>query len=281
MNPFSQIARKISPAEAPHLHAAVEDLCRKANISKPAICCVHDTRGLGPLFRHIFEHIAAATKIEEGPAIILGDKFRAIMGHHALNEPISEEMKSILAHEIGHIKNGDINKYKILPLRLSPILGMVAGAAGMWYYQHLQQKKEQAKLAGATEAEAHAAIAKEWEQSDQSSVPITQTFHHHVSAAKTIAGGLLGFAVGTGIFALGHRHIEFRADRCSAELMGSGQPLANALRHLRSGLQESFSAAAPDVHEAARKMNPVAKFFMSLMHPSDAQRITRLESWVR
>jgi Zn-dependent protease with chaperone function len=277
-NPFLHVMRDVSAEEAPYLHQAIEELCSKAGIEKPALRFITNADRLGPLHQFTFEHMAAAMHIDT-PAIILGDKMRAMLGHHTPDAVVSEEFKAVLAHEIGHLKHGDVQMHKILPLRFSPILGMVAGAAGMWYYQHLQHKKDLAQKAGVPEAQAHATIAQEWEKSDQSSVPVPPTFSHHISAAKTIAGGLLGFAVGTAVFALGHRHIEFRADRISAELMGDGKPLARALERITEGFRQTHANLPPEVAEAANKRNPVIKFFMSLMHPKTEERIARSLAW--
>ena len=86
------------------------------------------------------------------PSIVFGDKMRAIMGHHTPDATVSEEFKAVLAHELCHIKYSDVHLAKIIPLRLSPWLGAVAGLLGVFYYEHLHKKAENAKKAGMLEA---------------------------------------------------------------------------------------------------------------------------------
>ncbi|MFO0109590.1 MAG: M48 family metallopeptidase, partial [Alphaproteobacteria bacterium] len=224
------------------------------------------------------EHMAGALCLDK-PRILIGEKMRKMLGNHRLHEPISEEFKAVLAHEISHLKHGDVKLWKVIPLRLSPFLGLAAGFAGVAYAEHLKKKEhETSKQKDA--ATARADIHAEWEKSDQPSEPFPEAMNPLLRIGKYVAGGLLGFAVGTGLYALAHRHIEFRADRVSAELIEDGKPLARALQSLREQLQNSVRQN-PEIIGEIKKMNPVKKMLHALMHPSDAERIRRLESWAR
>ena len=267
-----------SEADAPALHASVDRLCAEAGIKKPKICFVDaEAQSLTPLKKFIYEHMCGAMHIGE-PRIVLGEKFRAIMGHHSADAAVSEELESILAHEIAHIKKGDVLLHKVIPLRMSPFIGMLAGIAGVWYYEHLQAKHKSRAL-NKSEAQIQHDIHTEWKESDKPTEVIVPQVDTATTIAKHIAGGLLGFGVGTAVYAIGHRHIELRADRISAELMGSGKPLANALQTLRSGVQNNIS---PEIREAYKKENsPLTRWLEGLTHPSDAERIERLNNWSR
>jgi Zn-dependent protease with chaperone function len=268
-----------SEAHAPALHAALDDLCQKAGITKPTLTFVNAEEIAKPLHKFVFDHMAGALWLDK-PRIVIGEKIRRLLDHHDLTAPISEDFKAVLAHEIGHIKYGDVKLVKVVPLRLSPVMGMVAGMAGIWYYGHLKDKAQQGRATGKPEDEIQAELKTNWKESDHTHDPLSNTYKHFLTAAKYVAGGLLGFAVGTAIFTVGHRHIEFRADRVSAELMGSGKPLADALGRLRVKLQSTVREN-PDIATLYKKRNPVANFLESLMHPSDAERIERLNAWSR
>lgn len=269
----------VSEHQAPALHAAMDDLCAKAGIQKPTLTFVEASKINKPFHRFIWEHMAAAMHVDK-PRVIIGEKMRHMMGHYDLNQSISEEFKAILAHEIGHIKHGDVRLWKIVPLRLSPHMGIVAGMAGVWYYEHLKAKAAQEKANGKSESNTQNEIHADWQQSDMH-LDASSRFHQHLfSAAKYIAGGLLGFAITVPFYALAHRHLEFRADRVSAELMGSGKPLARALGGLRQQLQQALHTK-PEVIADAKKRNPIRQILDTLTHPSDAERIDRLNSWAR
>ena len=98
--------------------------------------------------------------------------------------------------------------------------------------------------------------------------------------AKGVAGGLLGFGVGTAFYALEHRRIEFRADRVAAEALEDGKPLVRALQTLRAEMTKAVENN-PAVLEAYKNKSPVTRWLSKLTHPSDAERIERLTNWSR
>ncbi len=274
---MQNLFREVSPAEQPHLHRALDELCAKAGIEKPTLCFINDTSHLGEVERFQLEHMAGAMHFDK-PRIVLGEKIRHIFDHTGPDSAVSDELKAVIAHEIGHIKYGDVKLYKVLPLRLSPILGMVAGAAGAHYYLHAKEKAAAARAAGVAEANIQASMQQDWEKSDQHvAVPQMQ---EHYKVAKIIAGSLLGLAAGTTIYALGHRHVEFRADRTAMELMGSGEPIGNALRKLESAFKHDLHSD-PQLVEELKKENQIARFYQKLMHPPMAERLARADSWGR
>ena len=98
-------AREISYEEAPWLHQMVEELARKANIPKPGIYLVP-----------MEQPNAFATGRGPGHAAVAVT--RGIM--EILDE---EELKGVLAHELGHIINRDV--------LISTIAATIAGAISM------------------------------------------------------------------------------------------------------------------------------------------------------
>ena len=83
-------ARELAPEEAPYLHKIVEELSRNAGIPKPRICVVpEEAPNAFPTGRNPENAVVAVTD-----------------GIMRLLSP--EELRGVLAHEIGHIVNRDI-----------------------------------------------------------------------------------------------------------------------------------------------------------------------------
>lgn len=83
-------AQEVSPAEAPELHAMVEELAREANIPKPKVYIIPDDSPNAFATGRNPEHAAVA----------------ATQGILRILTPT--ELKGVLAHEMGHVMNRDI-----------------------------------------------------------------------------------------------------------------------------------------------------------------------------
>lgn len=83
-------AQEVTPADAPQLHAMVEELAREANIPKPRVYIIPDD-----------SPNAFATGRNPEHAVVA-----ATQGIMRLLTPT--ELKGVLAHEIGHVMNRDI-----------------------------------------------------------------------------------------------------------------------------------------------------------------------------
>ena len=95
-------AQEVSPAEAPELHRMVDDLSREAGIPKPKVYIIPDDSPNAFATGRNPEHAAVA----------------ATSGIMRILTP--EELKGVLAHEIGHVRNRDI--------LISTIASTMAGA---------------------------------------------------------------------------------------------------------------------------------------------------------
>ncbi len=95
-------AQEVTPAEAPELHHMVEDLCREAGLPKPRVYIIPDDSPNAFATGRNPEHAAVA----------------ATQGIMRILTP--EELKGVLAHEIGHVRNRDI--------LISTIAATMAGA---------------------------------------------------------------------------------------------------------------------------------------------------------
>ncbi|MEM4335959.1 MAG: zinc metalloprotease HtpX [Candidatus Anstonellales archaeon] len=96
-------AKEVSEEEAPELHKMVEELAKKAGIPKPKVCIVNNPSPNAFAFGRT-------------------QKSSYVAVHTGLMNALSEEeVKAVLAHEIGHIKHRDvfvITMASVLPVLL-------------------------------------------------------------------------------------------------------------------------------------------------------------------
>lgn len=83
-------ARELRPEEAPYLHTMVEELARNAGIPKPRVCIIPEAAPNAFATGRNPEHAVVA--VTEGIMRLLSP----------------EELRGVLAHEVGHILNRDI-----------------------------------------------------------------------------------------------------------------------------------------------------------------------------
>ena len=83
-------ARELAPEEAPYLHKIVEELSRNAGIPKPRICVVPEEA----------PNAFATGRTPENAVVAVTDGIMRLLS--------PEELRGVLAHEIGHIVNRDI-----------------------------------------------------------------------------------------------------------------------------------------------------------------------------
>src|SRR5919197_3310472 len=182
-------AQPVEPGALPWLEAAVQDLAARAGVSTPRLYLIPSEQpnafatGRNP--RH------AAVAVTEG----------------LLRHLPADQVKGVLAHEFGHIKNRDI--------LVSSIAAMIAGAisaVGNIFFFAAMFGDERDNPLGAIGTLATIIIAP-------------------------LAATLIQLAVS--------RQREYLADATGAQLLGRGEPLANALETLERGAQAGPMAGKP------------------------------------
>ncbi len=83
-------ARELAPEEAPYLHKILEELARNAGIPKPRICVVPEEA----------PNAFATGRNPENAVVAVTDGIMRLLS--------PEELRGVLAHEVGHIVNRDI-----------------------------------------------------------------------------------------------------------------------------------------------------------------------------
>ena len=220
-------ARELSPADAPGLHAMVEELARNGNLPKPRIMLVpQDAPNAFATGRDPEHAVVAVTQ-----------------GIMRLLSP--EELRGVIAHELGHIKNRDI---------LVQSIAAVLGGVVMMLANMLQW----AAIFGGTRS------------NDEEGGGTGVLGGLLMAILAPIAASLIQMAIS--------RSREFLADATGAQLSGTPLALAGAL-----GKLDAYSRQIPmNANPATENMfivNPFAGVSMASLfstHPPTEERIRRL-----
>ncbi|MGN6868172.1 MAG: M48 family metalloprotease [Solirubrobacteraceae bacterium] len=219
-------ARPVKPGELPELEAAVEDLADRAGVPVPRLYLIPSEQPNAFATGRDPSHAAVA--VTQGLLFQLPE----------------DEVKGVLAHEFGHIKNRDI--------LVSTIAAMIAGAVSA-----VASILQFSMLFGGSDE-------------DDSPLGLLGTLAAIIVAP--IAAMLLQLAVS--------RQREYLADATGAQLLGHAAPLADALEMLEQGAR----AVPMQVNPATASLyavNPLPRQGLATMfmtHPPLAERIRRLRA---
>ena len=219
-------ARELSPSEAPMLHAMVEDLARNAGIPKPRVYLVPDespnafATGRNPQ--------NAVVAVTEGIVRLLSP----------------DELRGVVAHEMGHIANRDI--------LVQSIAGVLATV--VMYIANMMQWGAIFGFGGRSDGEGGGNVFSTL----------------LLALLAPIAASLIQFAIS--------RSREYLADATGAKLCGNPLSLASALGKLGSYSKEVPMQQGSPATAHMFIVNPFAggigKFFST--HPPLEERIHRL-----
>ena len=223
-------ARELSPTEAPMLHRMVEELAQKAGIPKPRICIIPDTTpnafatGRNPQ--------NAVVAVTEGIVRLLSP----------------DELRGVVAHELGHILNRDILIQSVAGV-LASVIMMIANMMQWTAIFGMGRSSEDGEGGG------------------NAFVGLLLAF------VAPVAASLIQFAIS--------RSREYLADATGARLSGKPLALASALDKLTA-----YSKREP-MHEGNQAtahmfiVNPFAGANMARLfttHPPVEERIARLRA---
>ena len=218
-------AKPVEPGTLPSLEAAVQDLAGRAGVPTPRLYLIPSEQ----------PNAFATGRNPQHAAVAVTDGL--------LRHLPEDQVKGVLAHEFGHIKNRDI--------LVSSIAAMIAAAISA-----IANILQFSFLFGGDE--------------EDSGVGLIGTIATIIFAP--LAAALLQLAVS--------RQREYLADATGAQLLGRGAPLADALESLDRGAQAVPMAVNPAT-ASLYAVNPlprvgVATLFMT--HPPTAERIRRLRA---
>ena len=222
-------ARELAPEEAPYLHRIVEELARNAGIPKPRVCVVPEEAPNAFATGRDPQHAVVA--VTEGIMRLLSP----------------EELRGVVAHEVGHIVNRDI------------LIQTVAGVLGSAIVTLANIFQFTAIFGGNRDGEG-------------GGNPIGALV---LALLAPIAAGLIQMAIS--------RSREYLADDTGAELCGQPLALAGALAKLGAA---SGRIPMQEGHPSTEQMFIVAPMFsidgsmanLFSTHPPLEERIRRLQA---
>ncbi|MDO5821561.1 MULTISPECIES: zinc metalloprotease HtpX [Methanosphaera] len=218
-------ARIVTEAESPNLHRIVGELAANANILKPKVAIIETSTPN-----------AFATGRNQQHAVVA-------VTTGILNILDEEELRGVISHELGHVKNRDI----LISSVAATVAGMIVAIASYGRYAMFFASDDDAgNIIGAV----------------------------LMSIVGPIAATIVQLAIS--------RSREYKADATGAQISGNPLALANALRKLEFGNinDPMMDAKSTDAHMFI--MNPLSGVGSKLQnlfstHPSTADRIQRLE----
>jgi len=220
-------AQEVTPADAPQLHQIVDELAREANIPKPKVYIIPDDSPNAFATGRNPEHAAVA----------------ATEGIMRLLTP--SELKGVLAHEIGHVRNRDI--------LISTIAATMAGAIMI--------------LADMARFGAIFGMGGRDNEEGPGIIGVLV-----MSIIAPIAAMLIQMAIS--------RSREYLADETGAQLAHNPESLARALEKLSLGVQRAPMNASPATAHMFI-VNPLTgTSLMNLFstHPPIEERVARLRA---
>ncbi|GFM35866.1 zinc metalloprotease HtpX [Desulfovibrio psychrotolerans] len=227
-------AQELSPADAPALHAMVDELSRNAGIPKPRVCIINEDAP---------NAFATGRNPEHGVVAVT----RGLM---TLLTP--EELKGVIAHEIGHIANRDILVQSVAGVLASAIV-MIANMM-QW-----------------------AAIFGLGRSSDEEGGGGGNMFTALLMAfLAPVAASLIQFAIS--------RSREYLADDTGARLCNNPMSLASALEKLNAYSQRVPMHSGNEATAHMFIVNPFAGANMARLfstHPPIEERVQRLRGMAR
>ncbi|MEG2172302.1 MAG: zinc metalloprotease HtpX [Desulfovibrionaceae bacterium] len=225
-------ARELDPADAPALHAMVEELARNAGIPKPRVCVVPEEAP---------NAFATGRDPEHGVVAVTEGLMRLLS---------PEELRGVVAHEIGHIANRDI--------LIQTVAGVMASAI--------------VSIANIMQFAAIFGGNRSNEEGGSSNIFVTIA----MALLAPIAASIIQMAIS--------RSREYLADDTGAYISGQPLALAGALAKL-----QNYSQQIPmrQGNASTAEMFIVAPLFgggignMFSTHPPIEERIARLQQMAR
>jgi heat shock protein HtpX len=221
-------AKEVSEAEAPDLHNLVSELAQLYDLPKPRVYLIPSDQPNAFATGRNPEHAAVA--VTQG----------------LLQFMPRDQVRGVLAHEFGHIKNRDILVSSITAM----IAGAIAAIGNIFLWMSLFGGDDDNSPLGAIGVLATIIVAP-------------------------IAASLLQLAVS--------RQREFLADATAARTLGTGESLAQALETLERGRQAVPMEVNPAT-SSLYIVNPLKKVGTSALfstHPPIEERIARLREYDR
>jgi Zn-dependent protease with chaperone function len=252
----------------PELYATVEKLAKKADIPQPTLRILNPSKLGSSLFETLLKAMPAFAKRMGGiDTIIINESYPEVTRMSRSTSRVTDEMRGLIAHEMGHIKRGDLGMLGTPKLGVATQYGVMVGTiAGLYFLRDYMQKNQgQLPSPDATETEPH------------QEKPKSTTLQTAMKYAQYTVAAVGGLYVG-GVMARRMRHnMEFACDAFSNEVLGSGEPMKKALQNLLASEEKAFAKLAKRLPpEKVRQVKTFSDAIKKSMHPPETERIARL-----
>lgn len=267
---LNKYTRQISAEEAPQLFACLERLQKQANHPNAVFHRVYMLKDEACAAEPMLNYLAGCMRHGEENVLVLGKGMRSLFGHTELTSEISKELEAVIGHELGHVRYGDMKTLGRANLSfMSPLAGMMAAIGGIALARHLLQSHPD-------DPEKQ----KEVISQQQSAAKQTNgSVHAILTAGLYIAGAALGLWAGVQGGKVLRHGMEYRADRFSAELLGTGEPMARVLNTFRTlGTQQTEELMESLGHNRS-KAEEAGNFLTRWFHPPLKERIRKMETF--
>lgn len=218
--------------------------------------------------------------------VIITEPMLAALGSHP-HSSVSEEMKFMLGHELGHTAEGGMKPYLfggLLPIVALPLIAI--GARHYLENAHARQlSREQARDA-IQAGEGQDPLLAEY------SAPAEPMRHDSaiVSGAKDLAVGALGLGAGSYVAKVNSNLLEFRCDKWGAK-MSSPQAGISFFKKIEDAVlqrrQHGVRIPLEDPFAYGEAKGKLMKTYIDFIrhtvgsHPNDASRIKKFEQMIQ
>lgn len=247
-----QNAKELSVEQAPHFHATLEALAKKAETTKPKLY-------LAPYLEMHGKKIHVNAAALGSDCIVVTQGLLDGFGCSDVAGKMDARLEAVLGHELYHNK-GFVEQ---VTGKLAPIL--IAPAIAVTGYEMWKKSLEKSGV-----SEQHRSIH---EQTETMKAAHPFDFQHKIiESAKLSALAIAGVAAGGAMGMKSSRYHEFKADAFSKKLTGSGEHLIDALDLLQQlTAAEMKRNTQADEHAISRWIKAVYA-----SHPPVAERIAAL-----
>lgn len=276
-----------SPVRHPEFYRSVEDLAKKAGLEYVPRVLISETVPIGPAWARKLPNAAASPLVR---LVIVGKPMMELT-NASLSRPMSPELKSFMAHEFSHLKDGVL--YSTGWQRLSPLTSPFIAMAGLALYDHItaNTKKKpdespeeyQERVTSNIHQSADEEIKKieetksdtphKWEIDPQSKKGF-------VNGMRYIAAAAVG--LGAGLMLTRHKMLsaEYRADKMAVEWAEAPEAQKKTLSNLHKIWGEA-GRKQPPADTFAKKWNEFYHEKISAntihAHPTLEQRLSFID----
>jgi Zn-dependent protease with chaperone function len=246
------------------LYSSLEDVASKLKIPMPTFYLMGKAAHTNPAADGLANLANAGALAKD--TIVVSEPLLKLMGSTDLTQPISQELKAALSHEMHHCANRTgLFMATQLPVFALPAIALTA----TYLYDRAHTKKAETK-SDKSAPDLIEEFAKKVRKELPKDEPKFNFLDNVVYYGKYIAIGAAATAAGLAIARYGARHYEFAADRFAANAVGDKNAMVSAIEKIHTAAQEVI-ASTPERGIISRILDATIS-----AHPSLAERVANI-----